>query len=151
MARLVAVPISQAEAKAFIAQHHRHHEPSFGDIFRVALAVDGDLVGVAMIGRPVARMLNDGYTAEVTRLCVLDAPEARHAASKLYAMAWRIAREMGFRRLLTYTLVDESGVSLVAAGWRVVHQTAGGSWNRASRPRVNKHPLGVKTLWEMSA
>ena len=149
-ARLVAVPVTQAEARAFIAAHHRHHRPSVGSVFQVALARGEQLVGVAMVGRPVARALDDGYTLEVTRLCTLDAPESRHAASKLYAMCWRIAREMGYTRLLTYTLADESGISLVSAGWRVVHQVQGRSWDTPSRPRIDKHPTVNKTLWEIA-
>lgn len=151
MSRFEPVPLTQREAQAFIAAHHRHHAPSIGDVFRVAVALDGEVIGVAMVGRPVARKLADGRTLEVTRLCVLDRPETKHAASKLYAMAWRIARELGYRRLLTYTLADETGISLVAAGWRVVHQTPGRSWSVPSRPRINRHPLGTKTLWEMTA
>ena len=149
-ARLVAMPVTQAEARAFIAAHHRHHRPSVGSVFQVALARGEQLVGVAMVGRPVARALDDGWTLEVTRLCTLDAPESRHAASKLYAMCWRIAREMGYTRLLTYTLADESGISLVSAGWRVVHQVKGRSWDTPSRPRVDKHPTVNKTLWEIA-
>jgi hypothetical protein len=120
-------------------------------VFHVALARADGVVGVATVGRPVARMLDNGTTAEVTRCCVIDAPEARHAASKLYAMAWRIAREMGYQRLITYTLASESGTSLRAAGWRSLYETRGGSWNVPSRPRIDRHPLGQKTLWEVSA
>ena len=149
--RLYPVPITRAEAHAFIRKHHRHHQPPVGDVFRVALAYGEEIVGVATIGHPVARMLNNGYTAELTRCCVADVPEARHAASKLYAMAWRIAREMGYTRLITYTLQHEQGTSLVAAGWKALYETAGGSWSRPSRPRVDTHPLGAKTLWEITA
>lgn len=149
MSRLRPVPITRAEAHAFIRAHHRHHLPPVGDVFRVALALDGAIIGVATVGRPVARMLDNGWTAEVTRCCVADVPEAKHAASKLYAMAWRIAREMGYTRLISYTLKNESGTSLIAAGWKSMYQTRDGkSWDVPSRPRVDKHPLGAKTLWE---
>lgn len=151
MSRFRAVPVSRVEAQAFIARHHRHHEPSIGDIFRVALALGDELVAVAMIGRPVARALNDGTTAEVTRLCVAERDDVKHAASALYAKCWRIAREMGYTRLITYTLHDETGVSLVAAGWRVVYQVRGRSWDTPSRRRVDRHPTSDKTLWEMTA
>ena len=100
------------------------------------------------VGQPVARNNMDGYTAEVTRCCTDRTP---HVASKLYAAAWRAARAMGFKRLITYTLIEETGVSLDAAGWKVVGQTKGGTWNRpeCGRPRVDKHPTGQKTLWEV--
>jgi len=149
--RLHAVPLTRDEVEAFIARHHRHHLPPVGWIFHVALARGEQVVGVATVGRPVARKLDTGWTAEVTRLCTLDAPEARHAASKLYAAAWCIAREMGYARLITYTLAVEPGTSLRAAGWRMLYQTSGGSWSRTNRPRVDKAPLGIKTLWEISA
>lgn len=109
-------------------------------------ANDGDrVVGVAVVGRPVARMLQDGYTAEVTRLCTDGTP---HVASKLYAACWRAARALGYRRLITYILDSEPGTSLVAAGWRLVGAAGGGSWDRKDRPRVDTHPIGQKQLWE---
>ena len=149
--RFEAVPLTQREAAAFIEAHHRHHAPSRGDVFRVALALDGEVIGVATVGRPVARALNDGRTLEVNRCCVLERPDTKHAASKLYAMAWRVARELGYHRLLTYTLKDETGVSLVAAGWRVVHEVKGRSWTCPSRPRVDHHPTTDKRLWEIAS
>lgn len=105
----------------------------------------GGCVGVVTVGRPVARRLDDGWTLEVTRNCT---DGTKNAASFLYAAAWRACRALGFTRLITYTLKDETGVSLTAAGWRVVGQTSGRSWSCPSRPRVDKHPLGQKTLWE---
>lgn len=149
MSRFRAIPITRAEAQAFIAHHHRHHQPSVGDVFRVGLALGDELVAVAMIGRPVARALNDGSTAEVTRLCVAERPDVKHAASTLYAKCWRIAREMGYTRLITYTLQDETGVSLVAAGWREVYKVRGRTWDTPTRRRIDKHPTGNKTLWEI--
>jgi hypothetical protein len=103
------------------------------------------VVGVVTVGRPVARMLDNGYTLEVTRCCTDGTP---HACSKLYAAAWRATRALGYRRLITYTLAEEPGTSLTAAGWRVVGQTSGGSWSCPSRPRVDLAPLGQKKLWE---
>jgi hypothetical protein len=94
-------------------------------------------------------MFQDGFTAEVTRLCVLD--QQKNAASMLYAACWRAARALGFRRLITYTLATESGVSLKAAGWVVLGQAGGGTWSRQGRPRVDTHPIGQKLLWERAA
>lgn len=145
MARLALQPITQREAFAFISAHHRHHEPPRGWLFGVA-ANDGEkVVGVAVVGRPVARMLQDGYTAEVTRLCTDGTP---HVASMLYATCWRAARALGYRRLITYVLDTEHGTSLLAAGWRLVGAAGGGSWDRKERPRVDTHPTGQKKLWE---
>jgi len=138
-------PITYEEACEFIRRHHRHHLPPQGWKFGIAVNDGQKVVGVITVGRPVARHLDDGWTLEVTRCCT---DGTKNAASKLYAAAWRAARAMGYRRLITYTLADEPGTSLRAAGWRVVHQTKGGSWNCPSRPRVDKHPTVQKTLWE---
>ena len=141
-------PITLREACAFVAEHHRHHRPPQGGLFAVG-AGDGErVVGVAIIGRPVARHLQDGYTAEVTRLCT---DGTRNACSMLYAAAWRAARALGYRRLPTYTLPEEGGASLRAAGWRLIGEAGGGSWSRPSRPTVDLHPLQTKLRWELTA
>lgn len=143
--KLELQPITQAEANAFIARHHRHHSPPQGWKFGIAVG-DGSVVrGVVTVGRPVARHLDDGYTLEVTRCCT---DGAKNAASMLYGAAWRAAKAMGYRRIVTYTLREESGTSLVAAGWIALYATPGRSWSCPSRPRVDTHPLGQKTLWE---
>ncbi len=149
--RLALVPVTQKEAIAFILRHHRHHLPQCGAKFCIGAAREDRVVAVVTVGWPVARLLHDGFTAEVTRLCTDGTVEAHNAASMLYAAAWRAWRAMGGRRLITYTLVDETGLSLVAAGWRALYQTKGHSWNRATRPRADKAPLCDKTLWEVTA
>ena len=137
-------PVGRTEACAFIAQHHRHHLPPQGYKWAVAVNNGVKVVGVATVGRPVARHLDDGWTAEVTRCCTDGTP---HVASMLYGAAWRAARAMGYCRLVTYTLLEEPGTSLKAAGWRVIGEVGGGTWDRASRPRVDTHPTGQKRLW----
>ena len=141
-------PITYAEACEFIRRHHRHHLPPQGWKFGIAVNDGEKIVGVITVGRPVARHLDDGWTLEVTRCCT---DGTKNAASMLYAAAWRAARAMGYKRLITYTLAEEPGTSLRAAGWRVVGQAGGGTWNRRSRPRVDRHPTGQKTLWEARA
>ncbi|WP_116378603.1 XF1762 family protein [Cupriavidus taiwanensis] len=142
---LRVVPVSFAEANAFVSQHHRHHKPVVGTKFCVAVADGDDVAGVALVGRPVARALDDGWTLEVNRCCTNG---ARNACSMLYSAAWRAARALGYRKLITYTLPEEGGASLRAAGWRVVAQTDGGSWDCPSRPRVDQHPTQGKLRWE---
>lgn len=144
-AMLELQPITYSEACEFIRLYHRHHLPPQGWKWGIAVNDGTGVVGVVTVGRPVARMLDNGWTLEVTRCCTDGTP---HACSKLYAAAWRAARALGYRRLITYTLAEEAGTSLAAAGWRVVGQTAGGSWDCPSRPRVDKAPTGGKTLWE---
>lgn len=138
-------PITLREAHAFVAQHHRHHGPAQGALWAVGIEAASEIVGVAIVGRPVARRLQDGYTAEVVRACHLGNP---NAGSMLYAACWRAARALGFRRLVTYTLPTESGASLRGAGWHLIGEVGGGSWSRHSRPRVDTHPLQCKLRWE---
>lgn len=138
-------PINFDEACAFVRRFHRHHNPSVGWKFGIA-ANDGEkVVGVVMVGRPVARHLDDGWVLEVTRCCT---DGTKNAASMLYGAAWRAAKALGYKRLITYTLAEEPGTSLKAAGWKELYTTKGGSWSVPSRPRVDTHPLGQKTLWE---
>jgi hypothetical protein len=143
-------PITFEDACTFIAQHHRHHLPPNGWKFGLSVSAGERIVGVITVGRPVARMLDDGYTLEVTRNCTDGTP---HVASKLYAAAWRATRALGYRRLITYTLKSEAGASLRAAGWKVLYHTKDrpGGWNMPGRPRVVKAPTEAKTLWEAVA
>lgn len=141
-------PITYAEACEFIRQHHRHHLPPQGWKFGIAVNDSQKVVGVVTVGRPVARLLDNGWTLEVTRNCTDGTP---NAASMLYGAAWRAARALGYARLITYTLASETGTSVKASGWRVVGEIRGHSWNNPSRPRVDKAPLENKTLWEMTS
>lgn len=147
--RLQVVPIDFAEANAFVSRHHRHHKPMPGCKFCVAVSNSDGIRGVAMVGRPVSRHLDTGWTLEVNRCCT---DGTANACSMLYRAAWRIAREMGYRRLITYTLESEGGASLRGAGWRLVGQRGGGNWNVPSRPRVDTDKLlqGQKLLWEVA-
>lgn len=140
------VPITFREAVAFVREHHRHHEPPRGDVFRLAAADDSGIVAVVMVGRPVARMLQDGWTLEVLRLCSVG---ARNACSFLYGAAWRAARALGWKKLITYTLQEEGGASLRASGWKCIGLAGGGSWSRETRPRVDTHPTQLKLRWEV--
>jgi len=148
---LTITPTNLSKANEFVATHHRHHKPVPGMKFAVAVSdADGVVRGVAIVGRPVSRMLDDGWTLEVNRCCT---DGARNACSMLYGAAWKAARAMGFRRLITYTLPEEGGASLRGAGWRPVGLRGGGNWNRASRPRTDTdEPLQVqKMLWQAVA
>ena len=159
---MIIIPIVLDEANAFVAQHHRHRGPVVGAKFCIAAAARfeiGDkrpggagygmhmdsIVGVAIVGRPVARSMDDGWTLEVNRLCT---DGTKNACSMLYAAAWRAAKALGYTKLITYTLANETGVSLRAAGWHVVAEVKGRSWSCASRPRVDTEPHQDKLRWE---
>lgn len=121
------------DAKRFIAQYHRHNRPPVSALFALALEHDGEVVGVATVGRPVARMLQDGRTVEVTRTCTKPgAPKG--AVSKLYSLCARAAFALGWQRCVTYTLQSESGASLRGAGWQMeLELPATAGWTRPSR------------------
>lgn len=140
MPRLELQPITFSEAAEFIRLNHRYHPPPVSWRFGTAVN-DGDkVVGVVVVGRPVARHLDkDGYTAEITHLRT---DGALNAASMLLRAALQAARTLGFRRLITYALAFEPGMSLCAAGFRIVYQSRARSWHTPSRPRVDKHAPG---------
>tara|TARA_R100001509_G_scaffold162659_1_gene134834 strand:+ start:2102 stop:2548 length:447 start_codon:yes stop_codon:yes gene_type:complete len=143
--RLQTVPITLAEANAFVADHHRHHQPVVGHKFSIGAVLNDAIVGVVIVGRPVSRRRDNGLTLEVTRLCT---DGSRNACSFLYGAAAKAAFALGYERIGTYILASESGASLRAAGWRLIGETAGKSWNVPSRPRVDTHPLEPRFLFE---
>ena len=146
---LAIVPVTMQDAREWVDRHHRHHRAPESGLFALAVAVGTEIKGVAIVGRPVARALQDGWTSEVTRVAVVEG--VPNACSKLYAASWRAARALGWRRLITYTLASEPGTSLVASGWKIVGQVKGRSWDTPSRPRIDGHPLDDKVRWEALA
>ena len=129
------------EANEFVNSLHRHHKAVHRDKFRIGASIDGKLVGVVQVARPVNRVLDDGKTAEVVRLCT---DGTKDACSFLYGKAARICKEMGYTRIITYILESESGASLKASGWVQEAVTRGGSWNCPSRPRNTSAPTVPK-------
>lgn len=144
--KLHAIPLDFDAAAGFVRLHHRHHTPPVGHKFSIGAADhEGALVGVVIVGRPVARRRDDGATLEVTRLCTTGHP---NACSFLYGAAARAAFALGYRRIGTYILKREPGTSLVAAGWKLIGETPGKSWSVPSRPRDDRHPIEPKLLFE---
>jgi hypothetical protein len=149
--RLIITPITLRTARAFIAWTHRHLPAPVGAKFAIGVSTeDRTLVGVVTVGRPVARALDDGLTIEVTRLAT---DGTANACSALLGAAWRAARAMGYRRLITYTRSDESGTSLRAAGLhRVAELPPRPGWDAPSRPRTGKGADDVaRVRWEIRA
>lgn len=127
------VPVSLKQANAFIEDLHRHHKAVQGHKFSIGCEIGGVLHGVCVVGRPVSRYLDDGMTLEVTRLCT---DGTYNCCSFLYSRAAKIAKDMGYSKIITYILETESGVSLKASGWKLEDSdVGGGSWNCESRPR----------------
>lgn len=142
---LEIVPMTLAEANAFVQKNHRHHRPVVGHKFSIGCAAEDKIVGVAIVGRPVSRYLDDGWTLEVTRLCT---DGTKNACSMLYAAAWRAARAIGYRRLITYILISEPGTSLRAAGWKCIGEAGGLRWTGKRRPTVDLYPAQMKLCFE---
>ena len=138
-------PVSLAEANAFVAEYHRHHKPVRGHKFSLGCMADGRLAGVAIVGRPVSRYLDDGLTLEVNRLCT---DGARNACSFLYGAAARAAREMGYHKIITYILDTEEGTSLRAAGWKCAGLAGGKVWTGKRRPPEPLYPAQMKYRYE---
>lgn len=145
MTALSLCPLSLDEANAFVVRHHRHHGAVVSHKFSLGATLGNAIVGVAIVGRPVSRVRDDGLTLEVTRLCT---DGTRNACSFLYGAAARAAFALGYKRIGTYILASETGASLTAANWRLIGKTKGGSWSCPSRPRVDTHPLQSKLLFE---
>jgi hypothetical protein len=144
------VPVTLKTANDFVAAWHRHNLPVLGSICSVGVADDeGSLRGVAIVGRPTARKLCDEWTAEVTRTCT---DGAANANSMLYGAAWRAARALGYRRLVTYTQHAETGASLRAAGWKqAASLPATKGWSRPSRQRDNNlYESADRWRWEVA-
>lgn len=148
-------PITLREANAYVAQHHRHNQPTNGHKWSIA-CYDGDrLCGVAICGRPAARKLDDGLTIEIRRVCT---DGTRNACSMLYGASCRVAKAMGYKRVITYTLLSEPGASLRASNFTDCGEAGGVSWNVPSRPREvvqetlfgmeRKYPEEKKRKWE---
>ena len=139
------VPTTLREANAFVKAHHRHHKPVTGHKFSIGCEVEGRLVGVVIVGRPVSRYLDDGLTLEVNRLCTTG---EKNACSMLYAAAARAAKAMGYRKIITYTLDNEPGTSLRAAGWTCMGQAGGKRWTGKRCPAVDLCPPQMKLRYE---
>ena len=142
---LERVPISLKEANKFVEEHHRHHRPVVGHKFSIAVAENTKIVGVAIVGRPVSRYLDDGWTLEITRCCT---DGTYNACSKLYGACWRAAKNMGYKKVITYILKSETGTSLKASGYKCVGEAGGLRWTGKRRPEVDLYPAQMKLRFE---
>jgi hypothetical protein len=141
---LAPVCLTRDQANAWIELHHRHHKRVSGHRFIVGAVVAGELVGIAVAGRPRARLLQQYENLEVNRLC---SDGSRNVCSFLYSRVSRVAQELGFATCFTAILESEPGASLRASGWLFAYSTKGGTQNRPSRPRVDKSPIEPKQIW----
>jgi hypothetical protein len=133
--KLCLVPVTLAEANAFVVERHRHSDPTVGCRFSLGVELEGKLVGVAIVENPKARMSNRREMAEVTRVCT---DGTKNACSILYAACARAARAMGYTRIKTFLLESEPGTSVEAAGWTYQETIEAQQWDRPSRGRKRK-------------
>lgn len=148
---LRVIPMRHADANEFVRLRHRHNRPTVGAIFCVGVASGGDTVGVAIVGRPVARRLDDGKTVEILRVCT---DGTRNACSILYVACRKAARALGYSRIVTYTLPHEGGGSLRAAGFRLEGDAGGTGAMWATRPGRAAEAIGddlVGGKWRWAA
>jgi hypothetical protein len=137
--------IELKQANEYVEQNHRHHKKVACHRFSLA-CYDGErLCGAAIVGRPVARALDQFDTVEVLRLCT---DGTRNACSALYGACRRAAKVLGYSRIITYILESESGASLKASGWKYRYATKGGEWDTPSRRRETKAPACPKKLYD---
>lgn len=142
---LSAFPLSLREANEFVARHHRHHRPVRFHLFSIGAMATAGLCGAVTVMRPVNQYRSfEGLMAEV---CRLTTDGTRNTASFLLGKAARIAFEMGYFGIQTYTLPEEGGASLRAAGWDFDEVVKGKPWTTAKRARNDHHPLGDKHRW----
>lgn len=138
------VPLEREDVAEFVDRLHRHHEATYRDRFRIGAEQGGVLVGVVQVGNPAARVLCNGKTLEVVRLCT---DGTKNACSFLYSAAARVARDLGYSKIITYILDTEDGASLRAAGWHKEADIRGHSWDTPSRPRTTTAPTQDKQRW----
>ena len=150
---LSVIPLTLAEANRKVAEWHRHHGPMPGglDYFRIGAIDDtGKVVGVSIVSRPQNRNSDDGLTCEVVR-CATNGH--KNSCSFLYGQSARIARYMGFRRIITYTLDNESGASLRACGWKLEKTGIKSYWSSHQSSgrtvKAKEHYAEKKTRWTL--
>jgi len=150
---LIVMPCTLKDAQLHVAAFHRTHRAPRGGLFALCCVVPAEsrVCGVAVVSRPVARLLGDGWTCEVTRCSTDGTP---NACSLLYGAAWRAAKALGYRRIVTYTLDHEPGANLRGAGWVNVASTPGRDWDDCARrhgKQSTHQVLGGKFRWEARA
>lgn len=138
-------PITYRKAKEYVNRNHRHNVASQGCKFCIGLYDDDSLHGVAICGRPVSRVLDDGFTLEINRVCT---DGIFNGCSMLYGRACRIAKCMGYKKVITYTLISEPGTSLLASNFDCDGEAGGNPWTNTKRTRNDAEiPHGKKIRW----
>ena len=141
-------PCDFQTARDFVGEHHRHNKPPIGHKFSIAVYDGNRLCGVAMVGRPIGRYLDDGLTLEVNRCCT---DGTKNACSMLYGAAWRAAKALGYKHIITYTRESENGASLRASGWTFDGQAGGTYWTGQRYEQTEIVLDEMKVRWRKDA
>ena len=144
---LIIKPIHLKAANEYVKLNHRHNIPTVGGKFAISCYKDETMVGVAICGRPVSRKLDDGLTLEIYRNCTDGTP---NACSKLYGACIRIAKAMGYKKIITYTLESEIGSSVKASNFALIGQVGGKEWSGIRKRNYSVAPLEMKNRWEFT-
>ena len=137
-------PCTFRQAQDFVRENHRHNKPPVGHKFSIAVYDGEKLCGVVMVGRPIGRYLDDGETLEVNRCCT---DGTRNACTMLYGAAWRAAKALGYRRIITYTLKSENGASLRASGWICDGEAGKTHWTGQRYEQMELPITEMKVRW----
>lgn len=136
-------PITLRQASDFINRYHRHHKAPIGCKFCLGCFAGESMVGCAVCGRPVSRYLDDGFTCEISRVCT---DGTYNACSMLYGACCRVAKEMGYRKVITYILQSENGASLKASNFMCEGIAGGVKWT-GKRDKGQNIPHELKKRW----
>ena len=129
---MILKPTTLKSANEFLKKYHRHSAPVTGGRFAIMAELNGKIIGVGIAGRPISRHLDNGLTAEITRVCTDGTPNAN---SFIYGRMKRILQSMGYKKIITYTLASESGASLRAINAKIERTTKAEEWDRKARRR----------------
>ena len=141
-------PIHLKAAREYVGEHHRHNIPPVGGKFAVSCYDNDRICGVAICGRPTSRKLDDGITLEIYRNCT---DGTYNACSKLYGACCKIGRDMGYTRVITYTLESENGASLKAANFKLDGKAGGTAWTGERKRDYYVSPPEMKNRWVKEA
>lgn len=138
------MPCTLVEANEYVKVFHRHHKATVGHKFSIKVVDNGKTVGVAICGRPISRYLDNGQTLEINRLCT---DGTKNACSMLYGACSRIAKNMGYNKIITYILASENGASLKASNFICEGDAGKEMWTGKRSARDNGVPKEKKTRW----
>lgn len=133
------VPVSLQEVNDYLAEHIRQYQPMRGCKFSVGCALDGKLVGAAIVGR----CRDDSQALQIDRIYTIG---GRTAYGMLYGAAARAAQALGYWRIIAFLRLDRPDSALRAAGWARADPVDTGR-KRASKTLRYERLLMTRRRW----